>query len=88
LLVLYFVGLNITIIIAYLPNLEPIRDLCVALFASLPLWVVPVVGLWSGRCDSVVERYEILATRCVVLPMEESVSYAEERETVSSEAGP
>ena len=48
LLTICFVVFNATMIVAYLPNLEPLRDLCIALFATLPLWVIPVVQMWCG----------------------------------------
>ena len=32
--------------IAYLPDLEILKDRCVALFATLPLWLIPTVQRW------------------------------------------
>jgi alpha-1,2-mannosyltransferase len=42
-----FVVFNVTMFVAYLPDLEGIlKDRCAALFATLPLWVMPVWMLW------------------------------------------
>jgi hypothetical protein len=46
LLALSFVVFNVTMVIAHLPGLEFVKALCVALFAALPFWVIPVVQMW------------------------------------------
>ncbi len=35
--------------IAYLPGLEILKDRCAALFATLPLWGIPIAHLWRGQ---------------------------------------
>jgi Glycosyltransferase family 87 len=35
--------------IAYLPGLEIQKDRCAALFATLPLWGIPIAHLWRGQ---------------------------------------
>jgi hypothetical protein len=47
-LTICFIVFNATMLVAYLPGLEPVRDLCVALFATVPLWVIPVAQMWRG----------------------------------------
>ena len=41
----------VTMAVAYLPGLEILKDRCAALFATLPLWVIPMAQLWRGRGD-------------------------------------
>lgn len=53
LLTITFVVFVVTMAVAYLPGLEILKDRCVALFATLPLWAIPVVQLW--RTPSVVQ---------------------------------
>jgi hypothetical protein len=43
-----FIVLNVTMAVAYLPGLEILKDRCAALFATLPLWTIPVVQMWRG----------------------------------------
>ncbi len=49
LLVASFVLFNVAICVSHLPGLEVLKDLCIALFATVPLWVIPVVYLWRRR---------------------------------------
>jgi len=35
--------------IAYMPGLEILKDRCASLFATLPLWGIPIAQLWSGQ---------------------------------------
>jgi alpha-1,2-mannosyltransferase len=48
-----FIVFNVTMAIAYLPGLEILKDRCAALFATLPLWVIPVVQAWRGSAGTV-----------------------------------
>jgi hypothetical protein len=41
-----FIVFNMTVAVAYLPGLEILKDRCAALFATLPLWAIPVVQVW------------------------------------------
>jgi alpha-1,2-mannosyltransferase len=43
-----FIVFNVTMAIAYLPGLEILKDRCAALFATLPLWVIPALQTWRG----------------------------------------
>lgn len=36
-----------TMAVAYLPGLEILKDRCAALFATVPLWAIPVAQLWQ-----------------------------------------
>jgi alpha-1,2-mannosyltransferase len=48
LLAICFIVFNVTMAVAYLPGLEILKDRCAALFATLPLWGIPVAQLWRG----------------------------------------
>ena len=42
-----FIVFNVTMFLAYMPDLEAFaKDRCIALFTTLPLWVIPVWLLW------------------------------------------
>jgi hypothetical protein len=43
-----FIAFNVTMAVAYLPGLEILKDRCAALFATLPLWGIPVVQMWRS----------------------------------------
>jgi hypothetical protein len=47
-----FIVFNVTMAIAYLPGLEILKDRCAALFATLPLWLVPAVQTWRGSANT------------------------------------
>jgi hypothetical protein len=51
-----FVVYVLTMAIAYLPGLEILKDRCAALFATLPLWGMPIAQLWRGTADVSVPR--------------------------------
>jgi alpha-1,2-mannosyltransferase len=38
-----------TMAIAYLPGMEILKDRCATLFATLPLWGIPIAQLWRGQ---------------------------------------
>ena len=59
-LMVLFTAFNVAMVIAYWPELEFLRDLCIAMFAALPLWVIPVVQMWRSS-----------ATPCVVPTQQE-----------------
>ncbi len=44
-----FVVFIATMAIAYLPGLEILKDRCAALFATLPLWGIPIARLWRRQ---------------------------------------
>lgn len=48
LLMASFILFNVTLGLAHLPGLEFLKDLCIALFGTAPLWVIPVVQMWRG----------------------------------------
>jgi hypothetical protein len=48
LLISCFVIFNVTMAIAYLPGMEILKDRCAALFAALPLWIIPVIQMWKA----------------------------------------
>ncbi len=43
-----FIAFNVTMLAAYLPGLEILKDRCAALFVTLPFWAIPVMQLWRG----------------------------------------
>jgi alpha-1,2-mannosyltransferase len=47
-----FIVFNVTMAIAYLPGLEILKDRCAALFATLPLWVIPMVQTWRASANT------------------------------------
>ncbi|MBI2806961.1 MAG: DUF2029 domain-containing protein [Planctomycetes bacterium] len=47
-LVAVFVIFVATMAVAYLPGLEILKDRCAALFATLPLWAIPMVQTWQA----------------------------------------
>ena len=59
-----FLVFNVTMFVAYLPDLENImKDRCAALFATLPLWLIPVWVLWHRPAVASVEVEKSLASR-------------------------
>ena len=53
-LTILFIAFNGAMVIAYWPGLEFLRDLCIAMFAALPLWAIPVVQMWRTPTATVV----------------------------------
>ena len=41
-----FIVFNLAMALAYLPGLEVLKDRCVPLFATLPMWISAVVQMW------------------------------------------
>lgn len=54
-LAISFTAFIVTVFVAYLPGLEILKDRCAALFATLPLWAIPVVQMWRGGSNVSVE---------------------------------
>jgi hypothetical protein len=54
-----FIVFNVTMAIAYLPGLEILKDRCAALFATLPLWVIPMLHTWRGSAATVQAEAEM-----------------------------
>jgi hypothetical protein len=48
-LVATFAVFFVTMAVAYLPGMEILKDRCAALFATLPLWAIPIVQAWRDR---------------------------------------
>jgi len=46
-LMISFAVFNVSLALAHLPGLEVLKELCAALFGTLPLWGIPVVQLWT-----------------------------------------
>jgi hypothetical protein len=59
-----FLVFNVTMFVAYLPDLENImKDRCAALFATLPMWVIPVWMLWRRPAVASVAAETFAASR-------------------------
>ena len=48
----------VTMAVAYLPGMEILKDRCAAMFATLPLWALPVAQLWASAATTISRRHQ------------------------------
>ena len=56
-----FITFFATMAIAYLPGMEILKDRCAALFATLPLWGIPIWQLWRVKAETMTTTSRLAA---------------------------